>query len=79
MYVLWENSLFENRENIHHETSKFIYESNDTHENLFLLSNMVSMHQRHLRFLITEYIEVYLSVILNLCGPIPRIKTCVIV
>ena len=37
---------------------KVIYEPNDTYENLLLQSNTVSVHQRHLRFLM---IEIYKS------------------
>ena len=31
-----------------------MHESNDTYDNLLLQSNTVSVHQRHLRFLMTE-------------------------
>ena len=41
-------------EKIHHNTLKVIYESNDTYDNLLLQRNTVSLHQRHLRFLMTE-------------------------
>ena len=33
---------------------KVIYESNDTYDNLLLQSNTVTVHQRHLRCLMTE-------------------------
>ena len=46
-------------EKIHQKTSKVIYESNDTYDNLLLQSNTVSVHRRHLRFLMTEYIKAY--------------------
>ena len=39
---------------IHNKTLKVIYESNDTYDSLLLQSNTVSVHQRHLRFLVTE-------------------------
>ena len=42
---------------INHKTLNVIYQSSDTYENLLLQSNTVSLHQRHLRFLITEYIK----------------------
>ena len=38
---------------IHHQTLKVIYQSNKTYEELEL-SETVSIHQRHLRFLVTE-------------------------
>ena len=39
---------------IHHKTLKIIYQSNKTYEELLELSETVSIHQRHLRFLVTE-------------------------
>ena len=39
---------------IHHETLKVIYQSNKNHEELLELREAVSIHQRHLRFLVTE-------------------------
>ena len=39
---------------IYDKTLKLINESNDTCDNLWLQSNMVSVHQRRLRFLVTE-------------------------
>ena len=39
---------------IHHKTLKVIYQSNKTYEELLELSETVSIHQRHLRFLVTE-------------------------
>ena len=77
MGVLRENSLFKKRENL--KTLKVIYESNDTYDNLLLQSNTVSVHKRHLKFLMTEYIKAYRNSTLNLCGPISRIETCFIV
>ena len=55
--LLWmfrRKTLYSKIEKIHHKTLKVIYESNDTHDNLLLQSNTVSVHQRHLRFLMTE-------------------------
>ena len=39
---------------IHHKTLKVIYQSNKTYEELLELSETVSIHQRHLRFLVSE-------------------------
>ena len=39
---------------IHHKTLKVIYQSNNTYEELLELRETVSIHQRHLRFLVTE-------------------------
>ena len=39
---------------IHYKTLEVTYESNNPNDNLLLQSKMVSVHQRHLRFLMTE-------------------------
>ena len=39
---------------IHHKTLNVIYQSNNTYEELLELSETVSIHQRHFRFLVTE-------------------------
>ena len=44
-------------EKIHHRTLKVIYQSEESYENLLLESSLVSLHQRHLRFLVTEIYE----------------------
>ena len=41
-------------QHVHHKTLKVIYRSNKTCEELLELSETVSIHQRHLRFLVTE-------------------------
>ena len=60
--LLWmfrRKIIYSKIEKIHHRTLKVIYRSNDTYENLLLQSNAVSVHQRHLRFLM---IEIYKSI-----------------
>ena len=39
---------------IYHKTLKVSYQSNKTYEELIELSENVNIHQRHLRFLVTE-------------------------
>ena len=39
---------------IHHKTLKVIYHSDASYDDLLQLSNSVSLHQRHLQFLLTE-------------------------
>ena len=39
---------------IHHRTLKVVYGIGDSYKNLLLRSNSVSIHQRHLQFLVTE-------------------------
>ena len=52
LWMFCRKTLYSKIERIHHKTIiKVIYESNDTHENLLLQSNRVSVH---LRFLMIE-------------------------
>ena len=46
--------LYHKIEKIHHRALKVIYQCKEPYENLFLESSSVSIHQRHLRFLVTE-------------------------
>ena len=59
LWMFCRKTLYSKIEKIHHRTLKFIYQLNDTYENLLLQSNTVSIHQRHLRFLM---IEIYKSI-----------------
>ena len=59
LWMICRKTLYSKIEKIHHKCLKFIYKSNDTYENLLLQSNTVSIHQRHLRFLM---IEIYKSI-----------------
>ena len=59
LWMFCRKTLYSKIEKIHHKTLKVIYQSNDTYENLLLHSNTVSVHQRHLRFLM---IEIYKSI-----------------
>ena len=54
LWMFCRKTLYSKIEKIHHKTLKVIYESNDTDDNLLLQSNTVSVHQRYLRFLVTE-------------------------
>ena len=54
LWMFCRKTLYSKIEKIHHKTLKTIYESNDTGDNLLSESNTVSVHQRHLRFLMTE-------------------------
>ena len=47
-------TLYHKIEKIRHRTLKVIYKSEESYENLLLESSSVSIHQRHLRFLLTE-------------------------
>ena len=47
-------TLYHKIEKIHHRTLKVIYQSEESYENLLLESSTVSVHQRRLRFLVTE-------------------------
>ena len=49
-----QKGLYLKMQKIHHKTLKVIYQSNKTYKELLELSETVSIHQRHLRFLVTE-------------------------
>ena len=53
MDVLQKGIVF-GMQKIHHIALKVISQSNETYEELLELSETVSIHQRHLRFLVTE-------------------------
>ena len=47
-------TLYHKIEKIHHRNLEVIYQSEEFYENLLLESSSVYVHQRHLRFLVTE-------------------------
>ena len=57
LWMFCRKTVYSKIEKIHQKTLKVIYESNDTNDNLLLQSNTVSVQQRPLRFLVTEYIK----------------------
>ena len=46
--------LYLKMQKVHRKTLTVIYQSNNTYEELLELSDSVSIHQRHLRFLVTD-------------------------
>ena len=54
LWMFFRKTYYSKIEKIHHKALKVIYELNATYDNLFLESNTVSVHQRHLRFLMAE-------------------------
>ena len=54
IWMFCRKGLHLKMQKIHHKTLKVIYQSNKTYEELLKLSETVSIHQRHLRFLVTE-------------------------
>ena len=61
-------TLYSKIEKIHHRTLKVVYGIDDPYNNLLLRSNYVSIHQRHLQFLVTKICISILKLIQNLCG-----------
>ena len=57
IWMFSRKTLYHKIEKIHHRTLKVIYQSEESYENLLLESSSVSVHQRHLRFLVTEIYE----------------------
>ena len=54
IWMFSRKTLYHKIEKIHHRTLKVIYQSEESYENLLLESSSVSIHQRHLHFLVTE-------------------------
>ena len=54
IWMFFKKGLYLKIQRIHHKTLKVIYQSNKTYEKLLELSEPVSIHQRHLRFLVTK-------------------------
>ena len=56
--MFYRKTLYHKIEKLHHRTLKVIYKSEESYENLLLERSLVSEHQRHLRFLVTEIYKV---------------------
>ena len=54
IWMFCRKTLYHKIEKTHHRTLKVIYQSEESYENLLLESSSVSVHQEHLRFLVTE-------------------------
>ena len=54
IWMFCRKGLYLKMQEIHHKTLKVIYQSNKTYEELLELKETVSIHQRLLRFLVTE-------------------------
>ena len=52
IWMFCRKGLYLKMQKIHHKTLKIIYQSNKTYKELLELSETVSIHQRHLRFLV---------------------------
>ena len=59
LWMLRRKTLYSELVKIHHKALKVIYGSSDTYDGLLLQGNAVSVHQIHLRFLMTGYIKTY--------------------
>ena len=54
IWMFCRTTLYHTIEKFHHRTLKVMYQSEESYENLLLESSSVSVHQRHLCFLVTE-------------------------
>ena len=54
IWMFCRKTFYSKIEKIQHSTLKVIYAIDDSYNNLLLRRNSVSIHQRHLRFLVTE-------------------------
>ena len=52
--IFCRETLYSKIEKFHHRTLKVVYGIDDSYKNLLLSSNSVSIHQRHLQFLVTD-------------------------
>ena len=68
IWMFCRKTLYSKIEKIHHRTLKVVYGIDDSYNNLLLSSNSVSIHQRHLRFLVTEIFKSIFKSIQNSCG-----------
>ena len=57
IWMFCRKTFYSKIEKIHHWTLKVIYAIGDFCNNLLLRSNSVSIHQRHLRFLVTDMLK----------------------
>ena len=68
IWMFCRKTLYSKIEKIHHRTLKVVYGIDDSYNNLLLNSIAVSIHQRHLRFLVTEIFKSIFKSIQNSCG-----------
>ena len=54
IWMFCRTTLYHMIEKFHHRTLKAMYQSEESYENLLLEGSSVSVHQRHLCFLVTE-------------------------
>ena len=54
IWMFCKKTLYSKINKIHHRTLKVVYGIDDSHKNLLLSSNSVSIHQRHVQFLVAE-------------------------
>ena len=69
IWMFSRKTLYHKIEKIHQKTLKVIYQFEESYENLLLESSSVSLHQRHLRFLLTEIYKNATQINLELIWP----------
>ena len=75
IWIFCKKAIYFKMQKIHHRTLRIIYHSDESNKNLLNLDNSVSLHQRHLRILVTEIFKSVSKIIPSLCGPILVVKT----
>ena len=68
IWIFCRKGLYLKMQKSHHKTLKVICQSNKTYKELLELSETVSIHQRHLRFLVTEVFKGASSLTPSLCA-----------
>jgi len=54
IWMFCRKTVYSKLENLHYKTLRVVYQSSDSYEELLSNRNEISIHQRHLRFLLTE-------------------------
>ena len=57
IWMLCRKTLYSKIEAIHHRTLNVVYAIDDSYSNLLLSNNSASIHQRHLRLLVTDIVK----------------------
>ena len=61
IWMYCRKTFYSKIEKIHHKNLKVSHGIKDAYNNLLLRSEYVSIHQRHLRFLVAEIFQVHIS------------------
>ena len=75
-WMFCKKTLYLKMRKIDHKTRKIVIQYDASYGNLLELSNIISIHQRNLRLLLTKVYKSTTDANPNLCGPFLRTKKC---